>query len=294
MSWPSLPGLEPASSFRHPRELTHLHRISTSLTGLRKPGVPILSPVQTVLESKAETKTILIVEDEASIASAIGARLRSEGFEVEIASDGPTAVQRCEAIQPDLVVLDLMLPGFGGHEVCRRIQRDRPVPVLMLTARDSEGDLIEGLAVGADDYMTKPFSARELVARVQALLRRAARADALAEAHPHADGAEHLETAPLASVQLGVLSIDGARRRVHNAGEEVHLTPIEFELLHYLATRPGAVATRAQLLSEVWGYPDVAGARTIDSHVRALRRKLGADMIRTVHGVGYALEASAA
>lgn len=250
--------------------------------------------MQAVLESKAETKTILIVEDEASIASAIGARLRSEGFDVEIASDGPSAVQRCQAIHPDLVVLDLMLPGFGGHEVCRRIQRDRPVPVLMLTARDSEGDLIEGLAVGADDYMTKPFSARELVARVQALLRRTARADALAKAHPHSDGSEHLESAPLASVQLGALSIDGARRRVHNVGEEVHLTPIEFELLHYLATRPGAVATRAQLLSEVWGYPDVAGARTIDSHVRALRRKLGADMIRTVHGVGYALEASAA
>src|SRR5436190_10114130 len=121
----------------------------------------------------AHTRSILVIEDEAPIAEAVAARLRSEGFAVEIAGDGPGGVAAAERLQPDLVVLDLMLPGLDGLEVCKRIQRERPVPVLMLTARDSETDLVVGLAVGADDYLTKPFSARELVARVNALLRRA-------------------------------------------------------------------------------------------------------------------------
>ncbi|MBA2332975.1 MAG: winged helix-turn-helix domain-containing protein, partial [Actinobacteria bacterium] len=171
-------------------------------------------------------------------------------------------------------VLDLMLPGLDGLEVCRRIQRDRHVPVLMLTARSSETDLEVGLAVGADDYMSKPFSPRELVARVRALLRRAERAPAS-------------EDEPL---RLGSLSIDAATRRVRAAGQDVHLTPTEFALLHKLALTPHVVFGRRRLLEEVWGYRVGAGERTVDSHVRALRRKLGADVIRTVHGIGYALD----
>jgi DNA-binding response OmpR family regulator len=219
------------------------------------------------------TRTIVVVEDEAPIASAVAARLRSEGFDVEIASDGPTAVDLCERSRPDLVVLDLMLPGMDGLEVCKRVQRDRPVPVLMLTARDSETDTVVGLAVGADDYMTKPFSPRELVARVHALLRRADR--------PATTSSEPL--------RVGDIEIDAATRRVTRDGEIIHLTPTEFELLHRLASKPGVVFAREQLLSDVWGYGDGSGPRTVDSHIRGLRRKLGVDVIRTVHGVGYAM-----
>jgi DNA-binding response OmpR family regulator len=220
----------------------------------------------------ALTRTILVVEDEASIAEAVATRLRSEGFVVSIAADGPSGVERCRDLRPDLVVLDLMLPGLDGLDVCREIQRDRPVPVLMLTARDSETDLVVGLAVGADDYLTKPFSSRELVARVHALLRRV----------------ERRPGATRDVVRLGTVVIDPVSRRVHRDDELVHLTPTEFDLLAYLAERPARVFTREQLLAEVWGYHDGAGARTVDSHVRALRRKLGNEIVRTVHGVGYA------
>ena len=215
--------------------------------------------------------TVVIVEDEEPIAAAVAARLRSEGFAAEVAGDGPAGVELCRRVRPDLVVLDLMLPGMDGLEVCRQIQRDRPVPVLMLTARDSETDMLVGLAVGADDYMTKPFSPRELVARVRAILRRVERSAA-------AQG----------SVRLGDVELDGPSRRVRRAGEPVHLTPTEFDLLHVLGTRPGVVLTRAQLLAEVWGWRDGSGVRTVDSHVRSLRRKLGPEVVRTVHGVGYA------
>jgi DNA-binding response OmpR family regulator len=221
------------------------------------------------------TKSILVIEDEATIAQSVAARLHSEGFAVEIAFDGPSGVDACERLRPDLVVLDLMLPGLDGLEVCRRIQRDRPVPVLMLTARDSETDLVVGLAVGADDYLTKPFSARELVARVHALLRRVERAS-----ERSVDDDEPL--------RLGDLEVELAARRVRRGGALVHLTPTEFDLLAYLLRRPGRVLTREQLLADVWGYRDGSGQRTVDSHVRALRRKLGDDVIRTVHGVGYA------
>ncbi|MFB9908773.1 response regulator transcription factor [Allokutzneria oryzae] len=215
---------------------------------------------------------MLVVEDDMTIATSVADRLRAEGFVVELAHDGPTAVRLAEASEPDLVVLDVMLPGFDGLEVCRRIQARRPVPVLMLTARDEETDLLVGLAVGADDYLTKPFSLRELVARVRVLLRRVDRA------------------AQLSARELGDLVIDTVERRVHRAGAEVHLTPTEFDLLACLAERPRAVLPREQLMGAVWGWSDPAGSRTVDSHVKALRRKLGADLIRTVHGVGYALE----
>ena len=219
-------------------------------------------------------RRVLVVDDEPTIADSVAARLRAEGFEVEIAADGPSAVAAASARRPDLVVLDVMLPGFDGLEVCRRIQADRPIPVLMLTARDEETDLLVGLAVGADDYLTKPFSIRELAARVHALLRRAGRTEQL-------DGRR---------IVLADLEIDMVERRVHRGGDEVHLTPTEFQLLVHLAGRPRAVLPRERLLAEVWGWNEGAGTRTVDSHVKALRRKLGADLIRTVHGVGYALE----
>ncbi len=223
--------------------------------------------------------TVLVVEDEPAIATAIAQRLSAEGWRVEVARDGLSGVDAAARLHPDAVVLDVMLPGIDGLEVCRRIQADHPTPVLMLTARDDETDMIIGLGVGADDYMTKPFSMRELVARVKALLRRverAAQAAASAPAEP-----------PLVA---GDVTIDRAQRRVHRAGEEVHLTPTEFELLVMLAGAPKTVQTREKLLAEVWDWADASGTRTVDSHIKALRRKLGPDLIRTVHGVGYAFE----
>ena len=177
-----------------------------------------------------------------------------------------------------------MLPGFDGLEVCRRVQAQRPVPVLMLTARDDETDVLVGLAVGADDYLTKPFSLRELVARIRVLLRRVERAAELATAGPSGapDAGELLV--------VGDLEIDPGRRQVRRAGREIHLTPTEFDLLRCLAGQPRVVLTREFLLAEVWGWADASGTRTVDSHVKSLRRKLGADAVRTVHGVGYALE----
>jgi DNA-binding response OmpR family regulator len=222
---------------------------------------------------------VAVIEDEVPIAEAIAARLRSEGFTVSTAHDGPSGVELVEQLRPDLVVLDLMLPGFDGLEVCRRIQRERAVPVLMLTARGDETDVLVGLAVGADDYLTKPFSPRELVARIRTILRRVDRQrDSTAE-----DGRP--------SLRLGTVEADPATRRVTVDGEPVHLTPTEFDLLAVLGAKPGVVFTREQLLADVWGYRDGSGARTVDSHIRALRRKLGADLVRTVHGVGYAVEA---
>jgi DNA-binding response OmpR family regulator len=222
---------------------------------------------------------VLVVEDERTINQAVADRLSAEGFDVRQAYDGPAAVATAHEWEPHVVVLDVMLPGFDGHEVCRRVQRDRPVPVLMLTARDDETDLLVGLGVGADDYLTKPFSMRELVARIRVLLRRVERAATLATRGP-------------ARIRLGPLDIDPARRRVCIDGVDVHLTPTEFDLLVCLADAPGTVHTREQLLAEVWDWPDAAGTRTVDSHVKSLRSKLGAGLVRTVHGVGYALEAT--
>ncbi len=225
--------------------------------------------------------TVVVIEDEALIADAVAARLRSEGFDVEVAADGPSGVEAVERVRPDLVVLDLMLPGFDGLEVCRRIQRDRPVPVLMLTARDAETDLLVGLAVGADDYLTKPFSPRELVARIRTILRRVERSAVQ-------DGPQDVVVLTLRG---GRIVADPSTRLVCVDGEPVHLTPTEFDLLSVLGARPRSVFTREQLLADVWGYRDGNGARTVDSHIRSLRQKLGADLVRTVHGVGYALEA---
>lgn len=223
-------------------------------------------------------RRVLVVEDERSISDALSARFRAEGYEVLQAFDGPSAVRVALEESPDVVVLDVMLPGFDGHEVCRRIQAERPLPVLMLTARDEESDVLVGLGVGADDYLTKPFRIREVVARVAALLRRVERAGQL---QPGADESEMV---------IGDLGVDTATRRVRIGGEEVHLTRTEFDLLSVLAHEPGRVLSRERLLAEVWDWADAAGTRTVDSHVKALRAKIGAERIRTVHGVGYALE----
>jgi DNA-binding response OmpR family regulator len=220
-------------------------------------------------------RRILVVEDEPVINQAITDRLRAEGFDVVQAWDGPGAVEEFGTAEPDLVVLDVMLPGYDGHEVCRRIQAERPVPVLMVTARDDEADILVGLGVGADDYLTKPFRMRELVARIGALLRRVDRA------------AELVSTRPL---ELGDLTVDPGARKVWLGEDEVRLTPTEFDLLVCLAAAPGQVLTREKLLADVWGWPGASGTRTVDSHVKALRSKIGSDRVRTVHGVGYALE----
>jgi len=226
--------------------------------------------------------TVLVVEDEPAIAQAIVHRLSAEGWSVHAVGDGLEGVAAAARLEPDVVLLDVMLPGIDGLEVCRRIQAERPVPVLMLTARDDETDMLVGLGVGADDYMTKPFSMRELVARTKALLRRTERAAQAAQA-----GAGHQAHPPMV---LGDVAIDRAQRRVTRGGVEMHLTPTEFDLLVALAAAPRTVLTRERLLADVWDWVDASGTRTVDSHVKALRRKLGADLVRTVHGVGYAVE----
>ncbi len=224
----------------------------------------------------SDTRVIVVVEDDETIARAVQSRLAAEGFEVHVAGDGPGGVRMCKELQPDLVVLDRLLPGFDGLEVCRRVQAGRAVPVLMLTALAEETDLLVGLGVGADDYMTKPFSPRELVARVHVLLRRVDRA-----ASP-VDGE---------IIRIGDIEVDTVERRIRLRGVAVHLTPTEYDLLLRLAERPGQVLDRDRLLNDVWGWADGASTtRTVDSHVRALRRKLGDGVIRTVHGVGYALD----
>jgi DNA-binding response OmpR family regulator len=217
-------------------------------------------------------KRILVVEDEPTILAALATRLRAEEFQVETAVDGPSAVDAAMANPPDLVVLDVMLPGFDGLEVCRRIQAVQPIPVLMLTARSDETDMLIGLGIGADDYLTKPFSMRELVARIRVLLRRLDR------------------TGPTQPLWIGEHRIDLHARRVHKGDDEVHLTRTEFDLLVFLASRPSAAVSRDALLEQVWGWGAGVESRTVDTHVKALRRKLGAELIRTVHGVGYALE----
>ena len=216
---------------------------------------------------------IAVIDDEQAIAEAVALRLRNEGYEVATASDGLAALDLVAEFDPHLVVLDLMLPGLDGIEVCRRIQEGCRLPVVMLTAKDDETDMLLGLDVGADDYITKPFSPRELVARVRAVLRR-------------------VDTPPATSdetIELGAITIEIATRLVRRGDDIVHLTPLEFDLVVCLAHQGGAVLSREDLLAKVWGYDGDYGARTVDSHVRSVRRKLGDDIIRTVHAVGYAI-----
>lgn len=220
-----------------------------------------------------EQHTILVVEDETSIASFVSAYLRNAGYGVRTAVTGREAVAELTAAQPALIVLDLNLPDGDGVELCRRIRRTSDVPILMLTARDDDVDKIIGLEVGADDYMTKPFNPRELVARVKSVLRRAAPDRRVREAE---------------ELRHGELTINAGTREVYVGDEEVRLAPKEFDLLWELLDHRGIVLTRDQLLERVWGYTFAGDTRTVDVHVRQIRRKLGdASPIVTVWGVGY-------
>ena len=237
----------------------------------------------TSAHTQRDSRTVLVVEDEPTLATAIAQRLTAEGWSARVASDGASAVQAASQLRPDLVIMDIMLPVMDGLEATKRIVAERPVPVLILTARDDEADKVTGLGAGADDYMTKPFSMRELIARCKALLRRVERAKVIAK---NAENENLLD--------FGTLVIDPAQRLVTLNGTQVHLTPTEFDLLATLARKPKSVLTREKLLEEVWDWVDASGTRTVDSHVKALRHKLGSELIRTVHGVGYAFEPPAA
>jgi len=221
----------------------------------------------------SQAQTVLVVEDEASIASFISLYLKKAGYRVKAVSSGGDALAQVEVEQPALIVLDLMLPDMDGIDVCRRIRQRKDIPILMLTARDEDVDKIIGLEVGADDYMTKPFNPRELVARVKSILRRSTPARRASES---------------AQIRHGDLQVDSGRREAHVGDEEIQLAPKEFDLLWELLDHRGLVLTRDQLLERVWGYTFAGDTRTVDVHVRQLRRKLGdASPIVTVWGVGY-------
>jgi DNA-binding response OmpR family regulator len=218
---------------------------------------------------------ILVVDDEANIVELARIYLEKEGFRVEEASTGEEALRGFEDLSPALIILDIMLPAPDGWEVCRRIRSRSQIPIIMLTAREDEVDKVVGLELGADDYLTKPFSPRELVARVKAVLRRA-RPASEAEEVLHAED----------------LIIDASRRRVVQEDKEIDLTPREFDLLYTLALNRGIVMSRERLLERVWGYDYYGDTRTVDVHIRHMREKLGEDSSKpryvvTVWGVGY-------
>ncbi|MBN1921198.1 MAG: response regulator transcription factor [Anaerolineae bacterium] len=233
---------------------------------------------------------ILIVDDEAPIIDMLSYNLKRANYEVLIAWDGEEALAIARREQPDLIVLDLMLPKLDGLDVCRTLRRERDVPIIMLTARDEEIDRVVGLELGADDYVVKPFSVRELLVRIKNVLRRVQSAPPVGEAPTEAP-----------QLHAGALSLDPARREVRLAGTLLELTTLEFDLLHLLMTRPGWVFSREQLLEQVWGYDYVEDARVVDAVIKRLRAKLravapegdglpGGDLIETVRGVGYRLE----
>ncbi len=227
-------------------------------------------------------RRVLVVDDEESIRTLVASYLRDEGFEVLEASDGPSALAAVEGQQLDLVVLDVRMPGIDGFEVLREIRAASDVYVIMLTARAEETDRVVGLSVGADDYVTKPFSPRELVARVKAVLRRSRPGDAPGEGDV---------------LEFDSVSVDLARREVRRRGEPVELTALQFDLLAALAQAPGRVFTRQQLIERVWGWDFFGDERIVDVHIGNLRKALDdnagdPDVIGTVRGVGYKLVAS--
>jgi two-component system response regulator RegX3 len=223
---------------------------------------------------------ILVVEDEETLAEAISFLLSKEGFEVEMAEDGPAAIAAFEKNGADLILLDLMLPGLSGTEVCRQIRAKSSVPIIMLTAKDSEIDKVVGLEIGADDYVTKPYSSRELIARIRAVLRRGETGDAAS-----ADGV----------LSVGPIRLDSDRHVISVNGEQVALPLKEFELLEFLMRNSGRVLTRMQLIDRVWGSDYVGDTKTLDVHIKRLRAKIEKDpanpeLIQTVRGMGYKLE----
>jgi two-component system response regulator ResD len=237
-------------------------------------------------ENAVAGESILVVEDEDNIAKLLTMYLERDGYRVSVARDGAQGLERFEREHPDLVILDLLLPKMDGLEVCRRIRRQSFVPLLMLTAKKDETDKIVGLELGADDYMTKPFSPREMVTRVRAILRRAKQAATPAAAP--ADG----------TLDFGELRLDVPRREVRVAGRLVALTAKEFDLLRTLAGSPGTVFSRDALLNQVWGYDYYGDARTVDVHVGTLRKKIEPQpstprWIKTVWGIGYKFDDSA-
>ena len=230
---------------------------------------------------------VLIVEDEPALLDTLEYNLDRQGYEVYTAADGPTALEVARQERPDLIVLDVMLPGLDGFEVCRILRQEMSVPILMLTARDDEVDKVVGLEVGADDYMTKPFSMRELLARIKALLRRVRLVREEVEAENGDTGSE--------GISCGDLMIDLDRREVMRGGEILHLKPKEYELLVFLTRNRGIVLSRDLILERVWGWDYGGGSRTVDVHVRWLREKIELDpsnptRIITVRGVGYRFE----
>jgi two-component system, OmpR family, response regulator RegX3 len=220
---------------------------------------------------------LLLVEDEKSIAEGLAITLESEGFQIAWVKDGLDAIPAFERVRPDLVVLDLMLPGMSGTEICRTLRGRSDVPIIMLTARDAEVDRVVGLELGADDYVTKPFSTRELVARIKAILRRAPLVDSVGDDTP---------------VEASGVRVDRVRHEVRVDGSLVELPPKEFELLAYLVEHAGRVLTRGQLIDEIWGSDYVGDTKTLDVHIRRLRTRVEGDpkepvRIQTVRGVGY-------
>jgi two-component system response regulator VicR len=225
-------------------------------------------------------KKILVVDDEPPIVEMLSYNLRQANYTVIVAYDGEQAVNLASSEQPDLIILDLMLPKVGGMDVFRLVRRERDVPVIMLTARDAEIDRVVGLELGADDYVVKPFSVRELLARVRNVLRRAAAPDD--------------NSSPSCVVEIGTLQIDPACREVYLGQTEVDLTTLEFDVLYTLAIHGGQVLTRENLLEQVWGYDYPGDTRAVDAVIKRLRNKLRAvdlhaDLILTVRGVGYKL-----
>ena len=224
----------------------------------------------------ASVKSILVVEDESTLVATLRYNLEREGYQVVAATDGESGLATARASRPDLIILDVMLPGLDGFEVCRILRREMTAPILMLTAKTEEIDKVVGLELGADDYVTKPFSMRELLARVRALLRRA-------ETQPATD--EEVLTA-------GDLQIDLRSRRASRKGEALGLKPKEYELLAYFLRNQGRAFTRDQLLNQIWGYDYIGDTRTVDVHVRWLRQKIEDEpgkptKLITIRGVGY-------
>ena len=239
--------------------------------------------------SSEGTVRILVVEDEESYREALHAGLSKEGYQVELAADGIDGLRRFAADPPDLVLLDVLLPGMSGTEVCRRMRDIAPVPVIMVTALDTEVDIVLGLELGAADYVTKPYHLRELVARIQAVLRRVSPPPIPAPVSPVAAARADV-------VVAGPVRVDFARRVVSTAGANVHLSRREFDLLALLLSPPGQVRTRDELIDRLWSGRDLADTRTLDTHIRRLRVKLEDDpanpqYLVTVRGVGFRFDA---